>query len=209
MPAYKIFTIFMVLFLAQSSLAKPVDDLSSLFDSSEEEMRKNPTPAQKLLLFTLDNVISLGKSYSANAFNVSRNILKDESLMANDKPEVLEFKKNLTMFVEKYEANKKPLLLWDIMDIYIVTIDKYSDIPEEKLTTESKFISEIVDKYNSDLTALEFAIDVVLFMRNFELMFEEHKADLDKPMLDWYENYCNLDDFEEKIDAINGFIAMV
>ncbi|XP_065357062.1 uncharacterized protein LOC135951352 [Calliphora vicina] len=208
MAAYKILAIFMVLFLVQSSLAKPLDDSSNLFDSSEEEIRKNPTAAQKLLLFAIDNFLAIGKQYSANAVNVSRNILQDESMVANDKPEVLEFKKNLTMFVEKYEANKKPLQWWDIIEIYTDTTDKYSHIPEEKVTPESTFIVEILKKYNSDKMALEIAPKFKIFIDDFEKMFEENKAELDKDMLEWYEKYSHFTDMEQKIDAFSGFIDM-
>ncbi|XP_065358200.1 uncharacterized protein LOC135952270 [Calliphora vicina] len=192
MAAYTMLTIFMVFFLVELSLAKPLDDSSDL----------NLTPAQKIIFNTLHTFYSLGDNYYANAFNVSRNILKDESLMANDKPEVLEFKKNLTMFVENYDVHKDREQLLHNIEIYLDTIKKYTDIPEEKLNAESKFIAEIVKKYNT--TKMQETIQS--FMKNFDKLFEENKADLDKPMLEWYEKYSSLTDFKQKMVAFHKFL---
>ncbi|KNC27103.1 hypothetical protein FF38_12691 [Lucilia cuprina] len=210
--SFKIFTIFMVLFLVQNAWGKAIDHSSeSLFSSSDEEdeIRKNPTPAQKLVLFTYDNFVSLAKHYSKSAANISRLVLKDEAMIANDKPEVLEVKKNLTLYLEHYESNKKEKDLWDILDIYTDTVDKYIDMPEDAITPESTFIEGILKKYNAQDVILEFAVEFISFMSNFSKLFEEQKEHLDKPILDWYEKFSSISDFEEKIDAFSGFLELV
>ncbi|XP_037825579.1 uncharacterized protein LOC119613621 [Lucilia sericata] len=211
MTSYKIYTIFMVLFLTLVFInAKPLEDTFQFFDTSEEEqkIRANPTPEQKLLLFTFDNFGSLGKHYGANALEVSRNILKDESLMGNDKPEVLEFKKNLTSFVEKYESNTNPQLMWDIIEIYSDTTEKYAHIADDKTTPESSYILELLNKYNARDIAAKFASEFKTFMDNFITMFEENKEHLEKPMLDWYAKFKTLTEYEDKLDAFTGFLEL-
>lgn len=171
-------------------------------------MRKNPTPAQKLLLYTYDNLVAMGNQYATNAVNVSRKILKDESMVASDKPEIMEFKKNLTMFVKKYESVKNPTVMWDVLDIYSNTTDYYLEISEEKVTPESKLIVDTLNKYNTKNVVMEFARQFIVFMDNFTKMFEENKMYLEKPMLDWYEKYKAITDVEEKIDAFADFIDL-
>ncbi|XP_046805972.1 uncharacterized protein LOC124419691 [Lucilia cuprina] len=209
MSSYKIYTIFLVFFLTQV-FAKPLEDTFQFFDTSEEEqkIRANPTPEQKLLIYTFDNFVSLGKHYGANVLEVCRNILKDESLKGNDKPEVLEFKKNLTSFVEKYESNKNPQLMWDIIEMYSDTTEKYAHIPDDKATPESSYILELLNKYNARDIAVKFASEFKTFMDNFVAMFEENKEHLEKPMLDWYEKFKTLTEYEDKLDAFTGFLEL-
>ncbi|XP_037825578.1 uncharacterized protein LOC119613620 [Lucilia sericata] len=211
MACFKILSIFMVLFLVQNAWGKAIDRSSeSSFSSAEiEEIRKNPTSSQKLMLFTYDNFITLAKHYSANAANISRLVLKDEAMMANDKPEVLEVKKNLTLYLEQYESNKKEKDLWDVLEIYTDTVDKYIDMPEDKITPESTFIEEILKKYNAQDVVLEFAVEFISFMSNFSKIFEEEKEHLDKTMLDWYEKYSSISDFEEKVDTFGEFFDLI
>lgn len=181
-------------------------DVSS--SEEEREMRKNPTPSQKLLLFTYDTLLAVGKHYSEDAVKISRQILKDDVIVADHKPEMMELKKNLTSFIEKIEHNKKPKNVWDIMDIYTDTIDNYTDIPEDKQSPEAKKIMEVLEKYDSKEVTVKMVKELIDFMDKFEKMVVEYKDHLDKKMLDWYAKYKNLDDFEKKVDAFMEIFDM-
>ncbi|XP_037825574.1 uncharacterized protein LOC119613617 [Lucilia sericata] len=211
MTTFKIYAFFMVLFLAQALVyAKPLQDTFHFFDTSEEEIkiRENPTPKQQLLLYTFDNFVYLGKHYGDNAVEVSRHILKDDSLVGNDKPEVLQFKKNLIQFMENYECNSNPQLMWDYIDVYSDLTEKYAHITDDNVTPESSYISELLKKYNARDIAIKFANEFQMFMDNFVNMFEANKEHLKKPMLDWYEKFKTLTDFEDKLDSFTGFLEL-
>ncbi|XP_037825582.1 uncharacterized protein LOC119613624 [Lucilia sericata] len=210
METNNIYTFFMVLFLIQISLTytKPVKDTYQFYDTSEEDrnIRTNPTVKQKLLLFTYDSFISLGLQYANNADVVSNRILNDESLMTNTNPEILEFKNKLKQFVEKYESSRNIRIVWDLIDMYTAAVEKYFDIPEDKVTPETSYILELLKKHKGIDVATRFAAEFKKFENNFVSMFEENKEHLEKPMLDWYEKFKSINTTEKKIDAFSGFL---
>ncbi|XP_065357330.1 uncharacterized protein LOC135951581 [Calliphora vicina] len=204
--SYKIYTIFMVLFLTQAALGKSIDSSNSV-DSSEEI--KDITPKQSLLIYAVGNFLKLGQQFAEKAFIISRDLLKDESLMASEKPEILEFKKNITMFVEKYETNKETEHVWDLFEIYTNATEHYMELPEEKSTPESKFIVELLTKYKCKELETEFVKAFESLLENFMKMFEEAKLVMEKPVLDWYKKFVTITDFEEKLIAFGEFIELV
>ncbi|XP_065357385.1 uncharacterized protein LOC135951628 [Calliphora vicina] len=204
MAAYQIYTIFVVLLFIQCSFCKSLGNTGNSTDTSTDEME----PKQALLLYTAFTFISLGQSYAHKAANLSRLLLKDADLLANNDAEVLQFKSNLTQFVANYDANKEAELVWDIMDIYVNITDHYYDLPEAKQTLESKFILNLLNKYNCKKVETQLLKDFEPFVENFKRLFEDAKSVLEKPLLDWYEKFITLKDFEEKIDAIGEFIEL-
>lgn len=150
--------------------------------------------------------MEIGQHFSKAAVKVCRQVLKDEAIVSNHHHDVMEFKKNMTLFVEKVEHNHKPKAIWDILEIYTDTIDNFTEIPEGQETAESKVIVEVLEKYNYRNAALEMAKDFKKFMDDFIKMFEKNKADLEKPLLDWYEKYQTLNAFEKKIEAMTDLI---
>ncbi|XP_065357422.1 uncharacterized protein LOC135951667 [Calliphora vicina] len=204
MAAYQIYTIFMVLLLIQSTFCKSLGDTANSTDSSTQEIQ----PKQDLLLYTALTFLSIGQSYADKAVNVSRLLLKDADLLANDQAEVLQFKSNLTQFVANYDGNKEAESIWDVMEIFVKITDYYYDLPEAKQTSESKFIVNLLNKYNFKEVEAHLIKEFENFVVSFKQLFEETKSYLEKPLLDWYEKFITLEDTEEKIDAVGEFVEL-
>lgn len=113
------------------------------------------------------------------------------------------------MFVEKYEANKETEQIWDLFEIYTNATEHYLELPEEKYTPESKFIVELLSKYKCKELETEFVKAFEILLENFMKMFEEAKMFMEKPVLDWYEKFVAIKDFEEKLNAFGEFIELV
>ncbi|XP_037825580.1 uncharacterized protein LOC119613622 [Lucilia sericata] len=206
MSKSKICTIFMVLVLAQAALSKSVDSSNSV-ESSEESI-KNLNPKQRLVTYIAISVVGMVQEYSEKCMNVSRNILNDVDFLAHHEPMVVEFKNNLTQFVEATEANKDMEKMFDFVDMFSNTTDFYYEIPEDKLTPEHKYIMEVLNKHHYKNIEIEMTKEFAPVAEQFMKMFNEYKSDLDKPMLDWYEKYQHIDDFEDKLEAFTEFIKM-
>ncbi|XP_023303898.2 uncharacterized protein LOC111685849 [Lucilia cuprina] len=207
MSKSKICTIFMVLFLAQAALGKSVDTSNSV--ESSEETVKNFTPKQRLITYMAISIIGMVQEYSDKCMNVSRSILKDEDFLAHHEPMVVEFKNNLTQFVEATEANKDMEKMFDFVDIFSNTTDFYYEIPEDKVTPEQKYIIEVLNKHHYKDIEIEMNKLFEPFSEKFMKMFNEYRSDLDKPMLDWYERYQQIEDFEEKLEAFTELTKIV
>lgn len=158
------------------------------------------------MLYAGTNFLILGFQYVHQSVNASKEILKDQDFLANDKPEVLEFKKKLNNFVESFEAGKDLDKLMEVLDIFGKTIDYYYELPKEKETPESKFILEILKKHNAKDMDEEFIKDFDKFLEEFKVLFVEAKKDLDKPLLEWYEKFVVIEDPEKKIESFETFM---
>ncbi|XP_065357470.1 uncharacterized protein LOC135951710 [Calliphora vicina] len=209
MTARKMYTIFMVLFLIQAAFCQPLDNSENTIVSTDKTPEIEPKPSLKLVIYLADNLISLGQKYTAKSYNVSRLLLNDETLNANTKPEVLEFKTNLKTFIENYDASKDVTPNWDIMETYANITEYYFGLTDENTTPEATFIVDLLNKYHCKELEMEFVSEVEPFVKNFKQMFEENKVNLDKPLLDWYENFETITDFQERFNAFNTFILMV
>ncbi|KAM7352963.1 uncharacterized protein ACRADG_005294 [Cochliomyia hominivorax] len=200
----KIFTILGVLLLVQGFFTKPVED-----DTKSSEAMEI-TPQQILFVYTATNFVHLRSKYIKQSLNIARKILKDQDVVANDKPEVLEFKRNLTNFLESYnneqEDNDNDS---DAYDVFADIIDQYMEQPEEKQTPDSLFIKDILKKYKINDVKENFQKDFAKFLERFNLLFESSKSHMKKPMLDWYEKFKTLNRFEEKLIALGVFASMV
>ncbi|XP_065358002.1 uncharacterized protein LOC135952127 [Calliphora vicina] len=203
--AFKIFTIFMVLFLIQTAFGKSIDSSKSIESVEENE---DITPKQFLFIFAAGSFLQLIQQFGEKAVESSRQLLKDDSLLANDQPEVVEFKQNLTMFVENYDTNKETEQVWEIMTIYGDTVDYYLELPDEELTPESTFILDLLNKYKHKELETEFIKEFDQLVENFKQMFEESKSDLGEPELQWYEKFQTLTDFEKRLDAFGDFLEL-
>ncbi|XP_037825581.1 uncharacterized protein LOC119613623 [Lucilia sericata] len=137
MKTYQIFVIFLIFSLTPTSFGRNTPNLYAV----EEQIRTDTSPRKPVLVYAFDNLASLGKEYIASGAQISRNILKDEDLASNDKPEVEIFKNNLKQFVEKYDnSNKDVQEIWNLIEVYGDIWQKYYKMPEEKKSPEAKFI---------------------------------------------------------------------
>ncbi|XP_065358531.1 uncharacterized protein LOC135952495 [Calliphora vicina] len=203
--AFKLFTIFLVLFLIQAAFGKSIDSSKSAESVEEKESIK---PKHLLFIYAAGSFLQLIQQFSDKAADSSRQLLKDDSLLANDQPEVLEFKQNLTMFVEKYDANKETEEVFDIMELYGQTVDHYFDLDDDELTPESTFILDVLNKYKHKEIQAEFIKEFDEFVEKFKQIFEKSKSQLGEPELEWYEKFQTLTDFVKRIEALGNFIAL-
>ena len=125
--------------------------------------------------------------------------------MENHNEEVENFKNKLQKFVNNYETTKDKDNKWSLVEIYNDVTEHYYEMPESKQTVNSTFILNLLKKYNARNTALEFYKQFLVFNTNFLKLFEETKANLDKPTVEWFEKYKAVVDPEKQIDAFDGF----
>lgn len=175
-------------------------------DSSEEI---NLKPKEALMLYTGTNFLLLGSKYAIKSVKTCKEILKDEDLLANDKPEVLEFKKNLTTFLDTFESNKDLEKTFDSLEMFGNITDHYLELTEENYTPETKFIARILNKYNVKDMETDFIKDFNSFIEQFKILFEAAKIYMENPILEWYEEFLTIDDFEKKLDSFVKFIELV
>ncbi|XP_065357487.1 uncharacterized protein LOC135951723 [Calliphora vicina] len=199
---YRKFTIFVVLSLIQATYCKPVDDdtYNRIVGFAPEDM-SNLTPIKKIIVYVAVNYLRLAHEYTIKSFNVSQRILMNQDLLTNQTPQVLEFKHNLTRFVEDYEKTKTIPEVVKLMNTFPDTTEHYFQLPEEKRTAADTFILDLLKKYNCMDVDMEYAIGFNPFIEKFKLMFEENKKYFEKPVLDWYEKFLAIDDLEEKLKA--------
>lgn len=185
----------------QTSLAKPVEDSSNLLDD-------DLTPKQNLLIYAGTNFLVLGIKYIDISIIASKEILKDQDLIANNKPEILEFKKKLNTFVKSIEDDKDAEKFLNVFEIFGKTIDYYLELSKEKETPETQFIVDILKKYKIKDIEGEFNKDFDNFLEEFKVLFEAAKKDMDKSLLEWYEKFAAIEDVEKKIESLEYFLSL-
>ncbi|XP_037826156.1 uncharacterized protein LOC119614126 [Lucilia sericata] len=144
----------------------------------------------------------LDYKYINKSNNIAQELLKDEIFVNNTESEILEFKQNLTNYIEYYEARHG---YKDICDIFNNTNWFYREILNQELTKESIFMKELLDKYNYNELEMEFLEDFEDFVNDLKKQFEENKMELEKPMRRWYEKFLGLNEFDEKFKALKKF----
>ncbi|XP_065357766.1 uncharacterized protein LOC135951937 [Calliphora vicina] len=189
-----------------SKFSITMDELEKAID----EWRVTGSSADKLLIFTLDSLVTIPQQYAANATNATRYLIKDEAFEAMNQTEMLEFKKKLTMFLDKYDPSTSNLkVIYKSMNAFANITDHYFELPVEKITAESKFITELLNKYNCKNVSMPFKKYLQTFFKDFIVVFEEHKEDLEKPMLDWFEKFKTITEWQEQMESMNEFIDMI
>ncbi|KAM7351558.1 uncharacterized protein ACRADG_004353 [Cochliomyia hominivorax] len=205
MRGIKIFSIFVGLVLMQTVFSKPVENTSNSVESSEE----SDSAKTVLLLFTATNFLLIASKYAEKSVKIAGKMMKDEDLLANEKPEVMEFKKNMTTFLEAYEATNDLEKIFEVLETFSNATDHYLELPKEKETPESMFIVEVLNKYKVKEMEQKLLKDFDEFVVQFKTLFEAAKKEMNKPMLDWYDKFIKLDDFEKKFEAFGDFAELV
>ncbi|KNC27112.1 hypothetical protein FF38_12690 [Lucilia cuprina] len=210
MKASKIFSIFVLILQTQTSFCKPNEESTSISEL-EDDLRNDSLPQKQMIVIAYDQLMALGREYIDRSAEISRNILKDESLMLNEKPEVVEFKKNLKVFVESNDNSKKKdvFTIWTLISVYVQTIENYVELSEEKITPESKFILEIINKYDCHTVNMEYRRKFNVTVDDFTRKFEEHKEHMNEHVLQWFKTFKALTKFDEKLETLTDFMFML
>ncbi|KAM7351563.1 uncharacterized protein ACRADG_004357 [Cochliomyia hominivorax] len=205
MAAYKTFILLVALISVQVIFAKPVENNFTPEDSSEEV----DSTKFFLILYTGTNFINLVKKPVNEAYKMCQKLLKDEELLASKDREVIEFKNNITKFLENYDADDDMDKMFENFDYFVNATMPYLELPKDKETPQSEFIVRILNKYKVKDYKIEFMKDFDKFVDNFKTMFEASKTGMKKPVLDWYEKFKTLNAFEEKFESFGEFVDLV
>lgn len=190
----------------QTSLAKPAENSAN---STEPNENNTFSAKEKLMIYTGTQFFILGSVYAEKSVNITKEILKDEDLLASNKPEILQFKKNLTIFLESLEVKKDLEQVFDVSQDFANITKLYLEMPKGEETTESKFIGDILNKYQVKVMNKQFEKDFDDFLKHFEKLFEAAKNDIEKPILEWHEKFVVLDDFDKKYKSFVKFLHMI
>ncbi|XP_037826155.1 uncharacterized protein LOC119614125 [Lucilia sericata] len=206
---YNINSLFLLVFLIQSAYSIPLEDSYSTNDASLNKPKENLLPQQKLLHYVGTNFLLLAEEYATKYTDISRAILKDETLLSERTPEVEKFKNKLIEFVENYENQKNLPQNMNIMEIFANTTEYYYKLTEEEHTMETRLILKLLNKYNYKEIEKDIAKDFEPFIENFEQFFEEYEGHWNKALRDWYTKFKTLKEFEHKLEAFSEFMELV
>ncbi|KAI8121060.1 hypothetical protein FF38_12687 [Lucilia cuprina] len=206
MRTYEIFAIYLIFSLTPTTFGRNTIN----FNDVEEQVLSNTTPRKPVLVYAFDNLSSLGKEYIARGVEISRNILKDEELIANDKPEVETFKNNLKQFVEKYDNSRRDVQdIWILMENFGDIWQKYYKMPKDEKSPEAKFILDILNKYGCESNNREFINKFHVFADGFIAKFEESKDQMDKGSVAWLEEFKASTEFSKKFAAVLEYVIIM
>lgn len=190
----------------QTSLAKPAENSANFTKPLENNTF---TAKEKLMIYTGTEFFILGSIYAEKSVNITKEILKDQDLLASNKPEILVFKKNLTTFLESLEVKKDLEHVFDVSQDFANITKPYLELPKEKETTESKFIGDLLNKYHVKVMRIQFEKDFDTFLKYFERLFEAAKNDIEKPILEWHKQFVVLNDFDKKYKSFVKFLHLI
>ncbi|KAI8121031.1 hypothetical protein FF38_12675, partial [Lucilia cuprina] len=203
MSSFNILNIFIVLFLAQSSLSHPTDNKHN--ELITKVMRKvTPTafPPGSILLILVENFGIVTKHFATEFNNATEYLLKDEALMNNNNPEVIEFKNKLNILHNLYDpALNDTKYNYDIAAGYVNLTNYYFEQPE----MECKVIKELLTKYKLKDINEKMSIDIEMFFENVIKMFEVSKKYFESEISLWFDNFAKLNDLPERINSFIDF----
>lgn len=130
-------------------------------------------------------------------------------MLASVEPEVLEFKQNLTNFIEDFDKKQDTDEVFDTIDTFASITDHYLNLSDEEITPDSKFIKKLLNKYHAEDVENHFRKNFAKSADNLEFLFDTAKDYLDKSLLDWYEKFKGINDFVEQIEALSEFIKLL
>ncbi|XP_065358310.1 uncharacterized protein LOC135952350 [Calliphora vicina] len=208
MTSLRISCILFAVILTQSVLCKPVHS-SDEIDRALKVVNTDPSASEKLLVLVIDNLMTIPKQYAANAVTTTQHLLKDKAVENNNESDIQEFKNKLNMVLHVYDASaSKMKSFYQTMDSFANVCEYYYQLPEDKLTADTKLIVGLLDKYNCKNVAIKLADHLDTFFVMFNKMFEDNKFDLEQPILEWYEKFVKLTDLHQKMQSIIVFIDL-
>lgn len=144
-----ILSVLIAVILIQCTLSKPIEDTTTSDESSSnEEFDVYMSEFRDLL-----------NGYLNKAVNISEHIFKDQALVEHKSPVILEFKKNITEFVDKYKSNKATKdedLLTEIIEMYDDNVTFHLETEKEELTDDTELIVNLLKKYKAEELNEEF-----------------------------------------------------
>ncbi|KNC27113.1 hypothetical protein FF38_12694 [Lucilia cuprina] len=141
----------------------------------------------------------MGEKYIEKIVDLSHQIQKDESLELHNEADILEFKQNINNYIESYNMNSPFEVILYKTKHFVESILYYFQLTDEQLTSEFKFIVELLEKYKYQELEEECKNNIKIFIDGFKMKFEENKDYLDKPLLEWYERFSNIEEEGEQI----------
>lgn len=173
----------------------------------EKQLKINPTPAEKLVLLTIEHFRSIPKQCADLAIDTSKKLLKDQTLVNSNEPEMLVLKQNLTKFVNKYNSPTEAQAT-KILDKYEHLINAYYAEPKDVRSKETQFIVDLLDKYEAKDVFTKGNLYMEEFLGKFDKMFQEYKQGFEKPILDWYVKFQE-GNLQQKIALIIDFMFLI
>ncbi|XP_037826692.1 uncharacterized protein LOC119614646 [Lucilia sericata] len=205
MEWHKVFLIFFAIILVQTTYCKPRDYSSAEIEWAKNVVNINPSASEKLLIFVVDNLMTIPKKYAANAVNTTRYLLKDEALEDISETEMREFKEKLNIVLHEYDPSaRKMKSYYKTMDHFVNMVDYYYGHHEPKYS----IIVSLLDKYDCKNVAMKLNDHLDIFFVEFMKMFRERKHDMSEPLLDWYDRFITLTDMQEKMKSIIEFVDL-
>lgn len=119
-----------------------------------------------------------------------------------------EFKKNLTDFLQKYEASKEFQDFLILVELYSNYTSDYYEMSEEELSADVKLIVNALRKYGSEELDKDLSKMYDNFVKEFCKEFENVKRFLEKKMLDWFAEFKLLTDMNERTEAFGKFVML-
>lgn len=147
-----------------------------------------------------------GVNVAHKSVNVTRQVLKDEEFLSNEKPEVLEIKQNLTEFLKGREES---LSVFNITTIYGNITDHYLNLKEEEKTPEAIYIKEILEKYHADELDKQFNEDFTKLIDQLMVLFEDFKDEFNEPLMEWLEELKPTNSLAKKFKIIKKYFEAV
>ncbi|XP_065358687.1 uncharacterized protein LOC135952603 [Calliphora vicina] len=209
MAIHTICIIAFVLIVVQNLYAKPVENTTNEQELIKKILNGNPTASEKLHVFLLETMNIKPKQYAANAFNATQYLLKDPALLQNNNLEVTFFKDELNRVINTYKPSATEITTYfETMIIFSNVMEYYYQLPQDKVTSDTKFIVDLINKYDCKTLAMKIKGHYEATFTEFNKKFEEHKKDLEQPILDWYDKYAALTSTPEKLISLLDLLSL-
>ncbi|XP_037827749.1 uncharacterized protein LOC119615836 [Lucilia sericata] len=209
MALLKILNIIFVLISVTQIFGHPVAVSNPDNNAALDQMSLNDSATDRLLVLTVDNFNSISEQYVLDALKVTNHMLKDEDLKSNSKPEVLVFKFKLCSFLSNYNKAQSMQEIYESMADFVNITYYYFELSEQQqITKESKFIIDILNKYNCEAVTVKLFELFENFFGEFIEKFEENKKGLPKPILKWFDTFIILSNLKVKMDSITEFTQL-
>ncbi|XP_023303905.2 uncharacterized protein LOC111685855 [Lucilia cuprina] len=181
MTGLKIYNLFFLIITAKNILCQ-----STQYSAEElkiiDELKTSTNIADKLKYSIIENLNIIPQHYITSAANATQYLLKDQTLQDNSEPEVLEFKKNLTQYLDKHAPSMANIQAsYTAMIDFGQMINPYYELSENELTPETKLIIKLMNKYNCKTIAGNMSDHYEKFLLDVSKMLEENKTHMDKP----------------------------
>ena len=85
--------------------------------------------------------------YTPRLADVTRNVLKDEALLKNKDPEIVDFMQSLSLILIKYDGATKVDTKAEVMGYLANLAESFDNLPQEKVTTNAELMKTTLQRY--------------------------------------------------------------